>query len=226
MFLVYLYIQLEKWHCLPLVCPLPLPFPLQVSNVLLFRNFFHSVMASQRETLPSPTRVCAFIIPHPAFCAAQRGEETDCHTSCHIQAPSPVRSARYKLTRLRWRMRRRHVLHYHWLTGTTPSSSSAFPPPDSAGSGWHEKSRWGSSFFFYHQRQQPGPGCRKTSSLHLLCVPTEIACLLVVTAALLITWGISINSFDVRGKAGNVLGELISTCYISPLFSLDLVWNV
>ncbi|XP_075893243.1 protein FAM3C [Nelusetta ayraudi] len=34
----------------------------------------------------------------------------------------------------------------------------------------------------------------------------EIACLLVVTAVLLITWGISINSFDVRGKAGNVLG--------------------
>lgn len=63
----------------------------------------------------------------------------------------------------------------------------------------------------------------ESSSLCSLCVPTEFACLLAVAAILLIAWGISIDSFDVRAKAGNVLGELISTCCISSLFSLDLV---
>ncbi len=46
--------------------------------------------------------------------------------------------------------------------------------------------------------------------------------LAVVIAVLLITWGISINLFDVQEKARNILGELISTYYILnpelPLF--------
>lgn len=50
---------------------------------------------------------------------------------------------------------------------------------------------------------------------HLCVRLTEIVCLLVVTAVLLIAWAISINPFDVHEKARNVLGELISTYYIS-----------
>lgn len=53
----------------------------------------------------------------------------------------------------------------------------------------------------------------KSSSLCSLRLKAALR-LPAVIAVLLITWGISINSFDVQEKARNILGELISTYYI------------
>lgn len=55
-----------------------------------------------------------------------------------------------------------------------------------------------------------------TAALHLLAV----------AATLLITWRISINCFDVREKASNILGKLISAYYISCLLSFPFIRHI
>lgn len=94
------------------------------------KKLFHSVTASEREKLYPAPCVCAFIIPHPAFCVAQRGEGTDCHTSCHIQTLSPVRSAWYEQAALADVATPRFTISL--INGNYPKLTERFPPPHPA----------------------------------------------------------------------------------------------
>lgn len=163
------------------------------------------------------------------LCSTKRGGDGLSHLLPHPDTLSREECT-VRINRLRSRMRPRFTISL--INGNYPKLTERFPPPPHPALA-DMKNPGEASVFFTTSSSPSGSrawmldvGCwmfslRDFSSLRSLCVPTEIACLLVVTAVLLITWGISINSFDVRGKAGNVLGELISTCYISPLFSLD-----